>query len=136
MENIRDVIGHGAMNFPVICLGKETKLELLPAEPKGANFGLGFVPLFIHTGTGEPEYPPFYDVREVIGDQFNTACKAKIHKKFSTWKTSMSLGTWEKVDPNYLWPTGLPTMAEEDDEEGKRLQKLKSTQYNCKIDMT
>ena len=73
VEKINDVIGHRAMNFPIIHVGKAFKLELLPEEPRGADFGLGFVPLFIHTGEGDPVYPDFGEEWNAIRDHFNTA---------------------------------------------------------------
>ena len=105
VEGVTNMVGHGAINFPLIHVGKDLKLELLLEETRNAEFGLGFVPFFIHTGEGEAVIPIFSIVKEAIAQLFNTACKAKIHNNFSTWKPSASLGVWDIVDPHYTWPT-------------------------------
>ena len=79
-------------------MGKALKLEVVPEEPREADFGLGFVSLFIHTGEKDPVYPDLGEVRDAIRDHFNTACKPKAHKKPSTWKSSMALDSWKKLD--------------------------------------
>ena len=105
------MVGNDAMNFPLILISKEFKLELLPAEPRDAEFGLGFVPFFIYMGgQNEVELPDFKLVRVAIETLFNNACKVKKHKKFSTWKTGANLGQWEMVDPSTSGPR-LPWLA-------------------------
>ena len=123
--------------FKILHVEKALKLEVVPEEPREADFGLGFVPLFIHTGEEDPVYPDFGEVRDAIRDHFNTACKPKAHKKPSTWKSSMALDSWEKLD--FLWPprTETSTTRPEDGEEGKKLSKLSCSEFNisCPISL-
>jgi hypothetical protein len=119
-EDVTSMVGNGQMNFPMIQVGKDQKLEILPAEPQDAEFGLGFVPFFICRDEEEPIIPDFSVVRAAISEMFNTACKPKIHTKFTTWKQSASLGAWDAVDPTYVWPTDIATTGQpEDEEEGE-----------------
>ena len=61
------MVGNDVMNFPLILISKEFKLELLPAERRDALFGLGFVPYFIYTGGQDKvELPDFKLVRVAI----------------------------------------------------------------------
>ena len=48
VNNIENVVGHGAINFPMIQIGKETKLDFAPREPDDAEWGLGFTPFIIN----------------------------------------------------------------------------------------
>ena len=45
--NLLNMVGTGQMNFPMIKLGKEVKVQFFPAKPEAADLGLGFVPFFI-----------------------------------------------------------------------------------------
>jgi hypothetical protein len=120
VEKVKQMVGNDAMNFPLILIGKEFKLELLPAEPKDAEFGLGFVPYFIYTGgQQEVELPDFKLVRVAVETLFNNACKVKEHKKYSTWKTGANLGQWEQADPLFIWPSATGARTEEQQEEGE-----------------
>jgi hypothetical protein len=105
VEKVKQMIGNDSINFPMILVGKETKMELLPAEPKDAEFGLGFVPFFLYRGDKDDVVlPDFVMVREAIEGFFNNSCKVKEHKKFSTWKSSAVLGKWSMSDPQFIWP--------------------------------
>ena len=80
---------------PIILVGRETKMELLPAEPRDAEFGLGFILFFLYKGDKEVvELPEFVKVREAVEGLFNNSCKVKEHKKFTMQKSSAVQGEW------------------------------------------
>lgn len=136
VEKVKQMIGNDSINFPMILVGKETKMELLPAEPRDAEFGLGFVPLFIYRGDKDDlELPEFIEVREAIAGLFNNSCKVKEHKKFATWKSSAVLGKWSVADPQFIWP---PTAAArvEDNDEGKGAKECEYLDKIFKIQFT
>ena len=67
-------------------------------------------------GEREPVLPDFTLVRETVGELFNTACKAKMNAKYSTWKQAVSLGSWEVIDPTFVWPTVRQSGAQGEEE--------------------
>ena len=106
------------MNFPMIGLGRETKLQIRPTEPDDSGWGFGFSPFVINMGNVEAPPPSIQDIRSSVEELFNNACKPKIHTKFKTWKESVALGTWEAVDPSYVWPSRDSTRPTTNSEEG------------------
>jgi hypothetical protein len=129
--DIDHTVGQGSMNFPMIGLGSEAKVEILPGEPAGQGWGLGFTPFIINMGDADAPTPSIEDIRGAIEDMFNNACKPQMKKTYKTWKDSMAKGGWEPVDPTYLWPsrTGQAT---EDSEEGMSYTRNKQP-YGCDI---
>ena len=115
--DIDQTIGQAAMNFPMIGLGSEAKVEILPGEPAGLGWGLGFTPFIINMGDAAAPSPAIEDIRGAIEDMFNNACKPQMKKTFKTWKDSVAKGNWEPVDPTYFWPSRT-ALAAEDSEEG------------------
>ena len=59
VNDISIMVGNTKPNYPLIQVGKDVKLEIVPMENKGAGFGLGFTPLLIYTGEGDPTIPDF-----------------------------------------------------------------------------
>ena len=59
--------------------------------------------------------PSMDDICTAIEELLNNSCKPKLNTKFTTWKTSSSLGQWETVDPAYYWYNWR--QANDDDEE-------------------
>ena len=117
VEKVKQMIGNDSINFPMILVGKDVKMELLPAEPRDAEFGLGFVPLFICRGDKEDvDLPEFGEVRQAIEGLFNNSCKVKEHKKFTMWKSSAVLGKWSVADPQFIWPPAAAAPIEDNDE--------------------
>ena len=126
--NLLNMVGNGNMNFPMIKLGKEVKVQFFPAEPEGADLGLGFVP-FIIVKDAPAEgvvLPDMNTMREAVAELLNTSCKAKTNNKFTTWKQSASLGRWDVLEPTYVWPSGAgaEVAAEEDEEEGQSNREI------------
>jgi hypothetical protein len=120
------LIGHAGMNFPMIQIAKESKLELLPREPQDAEYGTGFMPLFNHVGEGEVVYPSWDKVKTALAEHFNNACKPRMKTKYVTWKNEVAKGMWEAQDPLYLWPVSGTVAPLEDGEEGQ------SMIWNCR----
>ena len=117
--DIDQTVGQATMNFPMIGLGGEAKLDILPGEPVGQGWGLGFTPFIINMGDANAPTPSMEDIRGAIEDMINNACKAQIKKTFKTWKDSVAKGGWEPVDPTFVWPSRTAPAAEvEDSEEG------------------
>ena len=112
VNDISIMVGNTKPNYPLIQVGKDVKLEIVPMENKGAGFGLGFTPLLIYTGEGDPTIPDFKQVKDSIAEVINSAVRPKVHTKYTTWKPSASLGTWDNVDPLYYFPTDLAEQAE------------------------
>ena len=127
--NLLNMVGNGQMNFPMIKLGKEVKVQFFPAEPEGANLGLGFVPFFIVKDAPAEGLvlPDMNTVREAVAELLNTSCKAKTNAKFTTWKQSASLGRWDVLEPTYCWPS---SGAGEDGEDGEEGQSNTETRNN------
>jgi hypothetical protein len=115
--DIEHTVGQGSMNFPMIGLGGEAKVEILPGEPAGKGWGLGFTPFIIKTGDADVPTPAIEDIRGAIEDMLNNACKPQMKKTFKTWKDGVAKGGWDPVDPTYLWPSRTGQAAE-DSEEG------------------
>ena len=132
------MIGNDSINFPMILVGRETKMELLPAEPRDVEFRLGFVPFFLYKGVKEVvELPEFVKVREAVEGLFNNLCKVKEHKKVTTGKSGAVLGKWSVADPQFVRPlTGAA--GEVDRDQGKRegvveaIFKFKKFRFNCR----
>ena len=119
-SDISSLIGNARMNFPFIGVGKSFKVDLLPKEPEGVDIGTGFVPFFNHVGEGEPVFPPWASVKDVIADVFNTSCKPIVKYKYSTWLDEVTKGAWDIHEPSFYWPIridGTSQIAE--DKEGR-----------------
>ena len=106
-NNMGAVIGNTQDVFPLIQLGEQFQLDFCLVEPEEAGFGLGFIPFLIHLGeegSGVSDIPDFDVIRLSISDTFNNTHLVKMKKKFNTWSTAVTQGSWEKLDPKYIWP--------------------------------
>ena len=115
--DIDQTVGQATMNFPMIGLGGEAKLDILPGEPVGQGWGLGFTPFIINMGDAAAPTPSIEDIKNAVEDMMNNACKPQMKKTSKTWKDSVAKGSWEPVDPTYIWPSRAGQAAE-DSEEG------------------
>ena len=104
-DDITSVIGNGAMNFPLIQIGRPSTLEISPPEPADGGWGLGFTPFIINMGDPNSPLPSMTDIHCAVRDLMNNACKTKFNTKFSTWKATAALGSWDPVDPPHYWPS-------------------------------
>ena len=123
-SNISSLVGNGAMNFPIIKAGKDVKIDFMPPEPEGVEWGLAMIPFILHTGDPDAPFPTIENIRVAQEDLFNNACKPKVHTKFHTWKDSAALGTWDQVDTDFYWPSHNKDVIQEqeDAEEGETSQ--------------
>ena len=122
-DNIINIVGNGAMNFPLIQIGKSATIDILPSEPEGSDWGLGFTPFIVNMGNPDAPPPTMVDIHTAVQELFNNACKPKLHTKFSTWKASTALGSWDPVDPTYYWPSRSQAR-DQDVEEGQFVTSL------------
>ena len=113
---IESKVGYNSNNYPMIQISKTARTTILPTEPENAHYGLGLLPFLIYTGPGEAPIPKVEDIRIALASLFNSACKAKFHLKFQTWKDSAAQGRWEEVEPALSWP--CPNTTEEQEYQG------------------
>ena len=119
-NNVGSIVGNSQDVFPLIQLGDQFGLEFSPTEPEEAGFGLGFIPFLVNAGEGESGgsvIPDFDTIKSSISDTFNNTNLVKMRKKHSTWNSAITQGSWDRLDPKYIWPT-YGTTADTTDEQG------------------
>ena len=112
-EDIENMAGHDAQNFPFISINKEFNATLIPEEPDQANWGLGLAPFIIHNQRETPPLPNSMTIKQTVAGLMKNVVKPTSKTKHRTWVEVAGAAHWEEIPTNYSWPDPQPENNEE-----------------------
>ena len=121
-DDIKNMAGNTAQNFPIISINKEFNATLLPEEPIQANWGLGLTPFLIYLDESLPVFPSSMAIKQAVAGLLKNVVKPTMKTKHRTWMDVVGGGQWEEIPTNFMWPDPLPE-TDETEELGAYLLK-------------